>query len=132
MESRRYTQGEIRACRIFVVMLFAIGVFMAIAGFSNLDKWPAKQPVSSEIPEKGVKKRGKSPYINPPLGLFVGSAAFLALSVAAGLGVRKVVKNNLRDVELDPVSAAASPDAPAPTDKSAAATPGESDAGGTE
>ena len=127
MEPREYKVGEIRTFRIFIALLFGIAVLSGIGGLVNLDKWPEATPEIVQGTERGDnssklkdgKWKGKSTrYMNVPLAYFLASATFLALSVAGGLGVRRVIKNNLRDVELDPVAASNSPN---PTDRTGAA-----------
>jgi hypothetical protein len=110
MSPRKYTEGEIRLCRIFVAMLFAVGVISGIAGVMTMDRWPSDKSGPSAVaekplPEKKAEKNGKG-YVNRPLAFLLTGAVFLSLSVAGGLGLRRVIKNRLSDVELDPVSAA--------------------------
>jgi len=110
MEPRKYSESEIRAFRAFVIVLFAIGVLTGMAGVLNLHRWPsgatgAKAAVGKELSSKAGKVGKKGSYVNVPLAYLLTGAAFLALSLAAGVGVRRVVKNGLKDVELDPVSA---------------------------
>jgi hypothetical protein len=124
MGPRTYTEAEIRLCRIFVVVLFAISAFSGLAGILNLHRWPsAPDSVSpkgvEEVPGKTGKGGRKGSSVNVPLAYLLTSAAFLALSVAAGLGVRRVTRNRLHDVELDPVSAARQQE---PTGEAAAGT----------
>ena len=122
MVPRRYTEGEIRLCRIFVLLLFAISVFSGLAGLLNLHRWPSataehgseSAKVAGELPAKNGKPGKGGSYVNMPLACLFTSATFLALSIAAGLGVRRVVRNRLRDVEFDPVIAAQRQPQPAP------------------
>jgi hypothetical protein len=112
-------------CRIFVLMLFAIAAFSGLAGLLNLHRWPSataehgseSEKVAGEMPAKYGKPGKKGSYVNIPLAYLLASATFLALSIAAGLGVRRVVRNRLRDVEFDPVTAAQRQPQQAPENK---------------
>ena len=119
MEPRQYSKSEIRAVRIFLVVLLAIGMFSLMGGIGNLHKWPTnnnEQNVTAAAKSNAVdksidgqmsrKEKGRS-YGSVLLMYCIFSAVFLALASAGVLAVRKVMANGMNDVEFDPVESTA-------------------------
>ncbi|NUM37026.1 MAG: hypothetical protein HUU50_20995 [Candidatus Brocadiae bacterium] len=82
---RQYSKSEIRAIRIFLVVLLGIGVFSLVGGLANLHKWPQHYTERQRATE-GIDDGGKNPsgvntskkgkgnnYRNMPLMYFLSS-----------------------------------------------------------
>jgi hypothetical protein len=103
-EKRTYTEGELRIMRVFVVLLFSFGVFSGIAGFLSIGKQDSTPSETSEVLKEYKKHKTKAKMTeNIPMACFLLSITFISLAIAGGYAVRRVIKNNLRDIELDPI-----------------------------
>lgn len=79
MEPRQYSKSEIRAVRIFLIVLLAIGMFLLVGGLANLHKWPSNGKEKNTTSEADVKstdaktsrKEKRRSYRNVPLMYFI-------------------------------------------------------------
>ena len=106
MHGRTYRESEIRAIRMLLITIFAIGAFALIGGFANLHKWPSKVDHNNHEYLKATahqhttaKQQGS--YRNVPLMYFIMATTFLSLSTAGMIAVRRVIANGMQDVEFD-------------------------------